>query len=415
MSSIYAPANEASQPLGLRRVESVAAAEPAGPRFSSRHIPALDGVRAIAVLLVMISHFRSVFDDAPFRSRWLSQHLFRLFEVGWCGVDLFFALSGLLITSILLDSKGGVNYFKRFYWRRAFRIFPVYYIFLFLMLGVLSRLVHPNPWHNLNPGWYLSYLVNWKPNHGSTDRLIGQAWSLAVEEQFYLVWPLLVLCLSVRNLLRLCLGGVAVALIFRIALTFQGASVAAVYCLTPARMDSLLFGAIIAIGIRDVRITSVLRTIGLPLRVLSLAVIAGIVVLTRSLGYQTAAMHTVGFTAFGSFFSLSVFEAYFLQSGVAFRLLTASLLGRIGRYSYTMYLIHIPLHRIIYVPILKGLAGRADAIIWTVTILYLFGIFSLTFVVAAVSWHCLESPILRFAHSLFPKSGAKECHTSPEG
>src|SRR5256885_15586949 len=101
------------------------------------HIPVLDGARGLAILMVLIFHFGCVYDRANLLRHWWA----RLVAAGWVGVDLFFVLSGCLITGILLDAKGGRGYFRNFYARRALRIFPLYYGFLFLIF--LARPLFP--------------------------------------------------------------------------------------------------------------------------------------------------------------------------------------------------------------------------------------------------------------------------------
>ena len=127
-------------------------------KFQPGHVPELDGLRGIAVGLVLLTHF------------WPNVGYWRIVlpftEIGWIGVDLFFVLSGFLITGILLDSVGHPHYYKKFYIRRAFRIFPLYYVFLILIVGSLA-VWHQG--HDLNrlraewgsPVWFFVYLANY--------------------------------------------------------------------------------------------------------------------------------------------------------------------------------------------------------------------------------------------------------------
>jgi peptidoglycan/LPS O-acetylase OafA/YrhL len=155
----------------------------------SVHSPALDGVRGIAILLVLFHHF-TLFDPVTTIGAWLGF----VALLGWSGVDVFFVLSGFLITGILIDARGSNRYFASFYMRRVLRIFPLYYLIVFLSFVVLARSTY---WHDLlvGPGrvaqWpYWTYLVNFAIaergdfQHGVLD----VAWSLAIEEQFYLRW-----------------------------------------------------------------------------------------------------------------------------------------------------------------------------------------------------------------------------------
>lgn len=368
-----------------------------GSNIAAGHIPALDGIRAIAIIVVAFSHFRTVFgQEAPYHDRVFSDLLFRFFEFGWFGVDLFFALSGFLITGILLDSVDRADYFGRFYWRRFLRIFPVYYAFLFCMLGVLAHLMRPNPWPGLNAWWYIGYLVNWKPDHGSTDRLIGHAWSLAVEEQFYLFWPAVVLWLPRKTLGRVCLGLAALALILRVWLVLINADIEAIVRITPTRMDPLVLGSLMALVLREPDAYVELLRWRKHIMAVCAAVVVGIIAFTRGANYDSVPMHTVGMTALAVFFAFTILEAARLKQGTLRKLLTNSSLRNIGKYSYTMYLIHIPLHRILYVPVKNALAGKPDGMVWTVNALYLIVICLVTYGIASLSWHKFERRILSF-------------------
>ena len=153
---------------------------------------------------------------------------------GWIGVDLFFVLSGFLITGILYDAKGGPHYFRNFYMRRSLRIFPLYYAFLILIFAVMPLLRASGADHVGKQVWMWTYLSNvlfarvgWEGMPAHTTHL----WSLAIEEQFYLLWPLLVWLASRRRLIQLCVGSIAVAFATRLVLHFVFANDVAAYAL----------------------------------------------------------------------------------------------------------------------------------------------------------------------------------------
>ena len=175
-----------------------------------KHILALDGLRGMAILGVILFH--AAVEYAP--STLSGKALGAVFNVGWGGVDLFFVLSGFLITGILLETRGTAGFFRNFYARRTLRIFPLYYGVLFVIFVVLP---HYRPFDTpglqtiaRNQGWFWTYLTNFGfIVHGSVFGnsdwlLLNHFWSLAVEEQFYLVWPLLVYLLSGRSLRVIC-------------------------------------------------------------------------------------------------------------------------------------------------------------------------------------------------------------------
>jgi peptidoglycan/LPS O-acetylase OafA/YrhL len=160
-------------------------------------------------------------------------------DLGWSGVDLFFVLSGFLITGILLDTRDSASFFRIFYIRRALRIFPVYFLYV---LAVLAFTRPAGGW------WYLTYLMNWKAGHGVSDHYLGHLWSLAVEEQFYFVWPAVVYLVPRRRLAPLCLLLAVAAPLCR---WWVGMGAEAAYRLTPCRMDALALGALVSIAQRE--------------------------------------------------------------------------------------------------------------------------------------------------------------------
>jgi peptidoglycan/LPS O-acetylase OafA/YrhL len=213
----------------------------------------LDGLRGIAILLVTMKHLaiNAIFFtqathagiSVPMR------YERRIFDAGWMGVDLFFVLSGFLITGILVDTAGHVHYYRNFIVRRALRIFPLYYAFLFIVL-----ISSPSMSRNDVP-WFLAYLGNvhlFLINSWLPLAVLGPLWSLQIEEQFYLAFPWIVLKTSRETLTRVLIGAVVAALLIRIA--FQLAmpdNDFATYTLTPSRMDTLALGGLIAIALRQ--------------------------------------------------------------------------------------------------------------------------------------------------------------------
>jgi len=176
------------------------------------HVPVLDGVRGLAILMVLFAHFNGETVLKEFFP--VAGPIYTKFALaGLMGVDLFFMLSGFLITSILLDSKNTEGYFRNFYARRVLRIFPLYYGALLLVFWILPSFIsYDSAARNfLDHQWvlwaYLSNLpfsenIDWD---GSNTIMMGHFWSLAVEEHFYLMWPLIVYVSSLDKLKRICL------------------------------------------------------------------------------------------------------------------------------------------------------------------------------------------------------------------
>ncbi len=199
-------------------------------RQSLGHLPALDGVRGMAALMVMFYHAAGF----GFALQW---------QLLNAGVDLFFVLSGFLITRILLSAKGQKRYFINFYGRRTLRVFPLYYGFLVVFFLV-------RPWVVGNPipsvdvqGWFWVYLQNIPFTFTSFRSEPGHFWSLAVEEHFYLFWPFLVSWLSPRRMLHALLIMVVGAALLRVPMKLQGWEP---YYFTLTRVDALSMGAVLA-------------------------------------------------------------------------------------------------------------------------------------------------------------------------
>lgn len=264
---------------------------------------------------------------------------------GWMGVDLFFVLSGFLITGILLDTREHPRYFTNFYARRALRIFPLYYSVLAVLL-VLTPWLHLR-WHT----GHLAYLIyagnlasNLNPNLEQVLPAVSflHLWSLAVEEQFYLIWPLLVLAVANRHrLVRVCCGLSLAGLLLRIGLVMwlpHDAAYEWCYSELPTHMDGLLCGALAAIFIRTQPLELTLRR---ARRVLPWMV--GVVVTVVWFGgpdFHNVSMIVIGFPALAATFACLVLLAR-RQRSLVNRVGNLRALRFVGRYSYGMYLYHI--------------------------------------------------------------------------
>jgi peptidoglycan/LPS O-acetylase OafA/YrhL len=209
-------------------------------------MPELDCVRGIAVLMVLFYHgFGQRQDVHVFTG--LPKLIVRLAATGWTGVNLFFALSGFLITGILLDTKYHPQYFRRFYVRRALRILPAYYGFL-LLLALLGRYALQSG--NLSWGFLgLSaiYLANFTAFFG-VPMQFGLLWSLAVEEHFYLIWPLVVKNVNRRTLAILAVAIAAASTLARVITVRMGHDCFARY--TWLEADALALGSLLAVLLR---------------------------------------------------------------------------------------------------------------------------------------------------------------------
>ncbi len=371
-------------------------------KLSSRHILGLDGLRGLAVLIVILHHLSDYFPHATPIQRLLVNAMYP----GWCGVDLFFVLSGFLITGILLDTRGSANYFRAFYARRALRIFPLYYFVLTTILLLAHFFVRMNdvlPVPHDRP-FYFVYLNNWWPFLRGTwnANIIGHFWSLAVEEQFYLFWSVCVFLIPASYIGRSCLLGIAVAIAIRFVIYSHAGWNRDIVENTFARMDSLLVGASIATLIR--RPPSLRRWSRTIYRSGALAAVLAIYLLLEPAAYWASLwLYSLLAVAFGALI-LHVFESDGRRS-FAQRALLQPNLRQLGRYSYGMYIYHVP---ILWAEskLLRHFAISA----WSLLAFVLASFFS-TYLVAKLSFELFESRFLRlkrYFRAEIPKKTARQ-------
>ena len=347
------PACRVGEDIRVRVVHQVSESSPIPGE--SRHKPELDGIRGLAILLVLLSHSVVVIDVLPQRlphPTWTNA-IYYLLIPGWSGVDLFFVLSGFLITGILLRTRQKPTYFSSFYARRAVRIFPIYYAVLFATIAVAHFV--PAVWHLLPQAGksrlsYFVYLQNipffW-PSWLGMVGLWGAFWSLAVEEQFYLVWPSIARWLPVRGLLALSLGAAVLELPLRLLLAHRyfGLHLGLIQ-FTPARADGLFVGAAIAAWMHLRR-----RPVPKPAIAagasLAAAVLLWIAVLHHNDLTGDGRLYTYGVSAFalggGALVAWSQHHPPALQ-----RLLELRWLRAAGRYSYGMYVYHLSIYLLVH-------------------------------------------------------------------
>ncbi|MCH8026473.1 MAG: acyltransferase [Chloroflexi bacterium] len=314
----------------------------------------LDGVRGIAIAMVMVYHFNFLyhlhFTAADASLPLLDELVSKTLGAGWAGVDLFFVLSGFLITGILYDAKGPARrFFGSFYARRVLRIFPAYYGFLGLMLialPLLNEFDAPRAIVSALP-WYGGYLTNIERAINPSIRpdlfFVGHIWSLAIEEQFYLVWPAFVFLFSRRTLLWVCAAGVVCALVLRVSFAVADMPQPFSYTLTPSRMDTLAIGAFIALAARSAGGLSTLRSYAPSIAAVSGAVVVLLGVLNDGFSPLDTWVLTMGFTAVALLFGAGlVLSIELAAASWPHRLLSHPLVRWLGRYSYAAYLLHPP-------------------------------------------------------------------------
>ncbi len=389
----------------------------------STHVAALDGVRGVAILVVLALHLLG----GDQRSIPGLDAIYRLSDSGWVGVDLFFVLSGFLITGILVDAKGSETYFRNFYARRFLRIFPLYYGLILLGWFVSRYVVNADPANPLgfraNQIWLWTFLVNFRdvqvntlPALAAGKVIYPHFWTLAVEEQFYVVWPLIVFLLPLKWLLNACYFIVVAVLVARSGYYMTAHNGFVTYVSTQYRIDSLVWGAIAALAFRSGRVRELVRNN--VNRILVLATLGVLVVILFDQAkvlqvdaWQTASGNGVASGPMPSRYSAFVATAGYSVLGVAFasillgtvlahpghvarRVLEVRWLRLIGKYSYGIYAIHMSIIVLVREPTTKwayhAVHSRtaADAI-GGVTALVL------SLLAAYLSYHAYEMPFLR--------------------
>jgi peptidoglycan/LPS O-acetylase OafA/YrhL len=317
-----------------------------------QHIASFDGIRGFSVLWVIAFHIWSnALIFVPQHT--LSRALMGFISHGWLGVQIFFTLSGFLITGILYDALGSEHFFRNFYIRRVLRIFPLYY-FVLIVLLCLTPLFALN-WHGKAWAWflYLQFTLNTSP-YLSRHVSIVHFWSLAIEEQFYLCWPLIVYLIKNRNRLVVTAALLSlVALALRCYIVLPHAS-SSVRFLLPTEMDSLLIGGIGALLLHT-RLRPQLLSCGKYLLAVSLIPLLWCLYTNGSLNFETDRfVDSLGFTLFATA-SLGLLLWALSPGSIAARLFSSSTLRFFGRYSYGLYILHyflmalmLPLYHVVW-------------------------------------------------------------------
>lgn len=373
------------------------------PTRPIRQFPALDGVRAIAILLVIPHNLNLIAEPTGTIAHIVVSYLDR----GWIGVQLFFVLSGFLITGILLDTREAPDYLRSFYVRRALRILPLYYallLFVFVLLPATGLFPPSLPRSARTELSYWLFFANWyaplHPGQGSMTHL----WSLSVEEQFYLIWPFLIWHRSAAQVRILCAGIAALSLGIRVWMLHAGAPTEAVYQFSVSRMDALALGGAAA---ATMRLPLLAQQIAGWRRAIS-AVALGLLLVGAALtgGYASPSPTTMsfGYTVLALDFSLIILLAACTGDGQApgwVRFLGLPWMRRIGKYSYSMYLLHVPLHLLVGLRLLQALGvDRNTPLI--ANIFYLLLGTTLSYIAAAATYRLIEVRFLKLKDRFEP-------------
>jgi peptidoglycan/LPS O-acetylase OafA/YrhL len=382
----------------------------------SSRIPELDGLRGLAILLVIFYHYTH--GNLLTRSNGLAFYVQRAAGAGWSGVDLFFVLSGFLIGGILIDARGSQSFFQTFYIRRFFRIIPIYYSWIFLYIALVatagaaiqarsfSGKVLPNGCEVYAHFLFIQNLVpfNFSAMPGIWGLWFSHLWSLAVEEQFYLIAPLMIAWLTPRHLPAALAAIACCAPIVRTAL-FSHLQKVDMTHIMPFRADGLALGMLAAIAWRSPKVRLWLTT---NIRLLYTS--AGLLFSGYGLlcwyapDSNSLAINSFGFTWIAIFYALLLLIALAGSNGWLARVVRMAWLREIGRVSYCMYIVHLIAALFFYSVLLREppeivtLPGACVAAVAA----------AVTYLAARLSWTLLEHPLVRIGHGFKYSAPATE-------
>ena len=394
-------------------ITTKSALQPAGPAQLPHakplsYVPHLDGLRGIAILLVMAFHFtqgvtlQNPFTDAAVD---MASGLF-------IGVDVFFVISGFLITRILLASNLTKRAYLVFTIRRVLRIFPPYWFYLIACLALLPALRQYSARNYLNDHWlwFFTYTNNFRiALEGWPASYLSHLWSLAIEEQFYLIWPLvLVLLAFMRSWLPFLVLAVLGPPLARFFLAETGANPLALYVLLPTRLDPLAIGALIAFcesrGVLR-HCHKVMKLLVIPAGIFMLVYLA-----ERSL--SGVSVFSMPARIAGQHFATGLLSGVLItagltRAGVVQQLFSRTWIVKIGKVSYSLYLWHFAVNATFRNTDLHPQAfGKADLPVEVYLLVYLVLAGLISYLIAIVSWKYFEEPILRLKR-YFPSPAAR--------
>ena len=375
-------------------------------QISAKHIPALDGIRGLAAVGIFICHYWGGKKSSYLFIRLTAE----VAQFGWTAVSLFFVLSGFLISGILWDSFDKNNWWRRFYRRRSLRIFPLYYFALLLFISANIWLYgHGSQLVSIWP--YLIYLQNiYHQLPMTTPKLpngiaLSHFWSLAVEEQFYLIWPFLLVWKFGSNTRarRMCLLLWALSFSFRIFVYSMGMRQNWAIGFLAGRAGELAMGAYLALAIRDIRLKAVVfRNARLVFSASLLAIIA-VIFWAKSTAVTTFPMATVGIAINGVLFASLI--ALCLQPGAFASLFSMRWLRWLGKISYGIYVYHILLKSLFEWVVFHAFPGLGhNAHLVVLAVVAAIG----TLMIASLSFYAFEAPIMRLKQTSQKIAGQKE-------
>jgi len=349
------------------------------------HYPALDGLRGIAIIAVIIYH------NFPY-----GNSLF-----GWLGVDLFFVLSGFLITRILMTSinqNPKKSFLKNFYIRRVLRIFPLYYLFLFVflflfpVLGILKDEVSD---YQQEKWWFIFYMQNWlfSNNLPEKSQCLNHFWSLGVEEQYYIIWPFIIfLVRKPRNLIiiLICL----LILLFTSRCIFWNAHLSnfnysTFYTFT--RFDGIIIGSLVALIVQLKKDFLLNHTA---------TIVTGLAILNFIFYYlnrdnQLPYLAFIGYTTFASMFGILVYELTTGDNHFLKKIFSTAILRFLGKISYGLYMFHWPIFYLLRKPIFDFIESAINLPVFYGSLLTSVITTLIAVILSVISYYLFEMQFLK--------------------
>lgn len=312
-----------------------------------KYIQEFDGWRGVGIVFVVLAHY-----------------LPKVFIGSWVFMEMFFVMSGFLITGILLDTKSKPGYYSRFIYRRTVRVFPLYYLSLVILFFLIPKSWIDLSYYREHQLWYWLYAENWLyAIDGWPDvKALHHFWSLAIEEQFYIIWPVVVLLFSPKNLVRFCIFLFFFSIAFRNIGIHQGFVMPFPYVATFGRMEGIVLGAIIAVLVRTNK--SVLERFTLPVTVISGILSFILFLVADKMIFQDPIHYTVNYTLVDIFFAGMIVLTLCSKQLKGFKIiLNQSFVRKLGVMSYCIYIFHYPIQVIAeynFISYFHGLTGNEE-------------------------------------------------------
>lgn len=370
-----------------------------------KHYRSLDILRGVAILLVLIYHSFIIRPTSK-----IDDTFFLISNSLWIGVDLFFVISGFLITGILLDSKNKKGFFKLFWLKRILRIFPLYYCVVAFAIFVAPRINFLSHFPNFsdNQWWYWTYLSNFHAiKVGSLKhQILSPTWSLAIEEQFYLLWPIVVYFLSRRKLALLSIITLLSCFTLRNYLFQKGYNAHFMYVSTFTRIDGIAVGSLIACLIRE---KNGLESLYKFTKYLSAIVFPALIYffINGDLNRKHAFVVKYGYSLIALFFGLVL--VWFLSFEILKRRtikepsnnILMKFILLLSKHSYAIYLLNRPLVNLINDHIFRAQAyPRLYGSSISGQLVFTCALIGLSLIGSILTWHIIEKPFLNLKHKL---------------